>query len=132
MSSWSAAAPAACAPPCRVHGSVEALATGWVSMIQFEPSVGNSFFHQWVKGERQLTYMPNSTLTNLHRLPEGWEISLRRNGKMEKATCSYVIDGTELGDVAKQAGLKYHTASIRARTQASRKPSTRQGTSCRT
>lgn len=90
------------------YGSMKALATGWVSMIQFEPSVGNAIFHQWVKGERQLTYMPNSTLANLRRLPEGWEISLRRNDKMEKATCSYVIDGTELGDVAKQAGLKYH------------------------
>lgn len=90
------------------YGSVEALATGWVSMIQFEPSVGNAIFQQWVKDERQLTYMPNTTFTNLHRLPKGWEIGFLHDGKAEKAECSYVIDATELGDVAKQSGLKYH------------------------
>lgn len=91
------------------YGSVEALATGWVSMVQFEPSVGNAIFQQWVEGERQkLTYLPNTTFASLRRLPDGWEISFLRNGKAEKAKCSYIIDGTELGDVAKQAGLKYH------------------------
>ncbi len=92
----------------RHYGSVEALATGWVSMIQFEPSVGNAIFQQWVASERQLTYMPNAAFASLRRLPEGWEISFTHDGKTEKAECSYVIDGTELGDVAKLAGLRYH------------------------
>lgn len=90
------------------YGSFNALATGWVSNIQFEPSVGNNIFQQWVKGERKLTYTPNATFKNLRRLPKGWEITFLHEGKMERVTCSYIIDGTELGDVGKQAGLKYH------------------------
>lgn len=90
------------------YGSFNALATGWVSNIQFEPSVGNNIFQQWVEGESKLAYVPNATFKGLHRLPKGWEVTFLHGGKMEKATCSYIIDATELGDVAKQAGLKYH------------------------
>lgn len=89
------------------YGSLEALATGWVSMVQFEPSVGNAIFQQWVSGERGLAYTPNATFKSLRRLAKGWEVTFAVGGKARKATCAYVIDGTELGDVAKAAGLKY-------------------------
>lgn len=91
----------------RHYGSFEALATGWVSMIQFEPSVGNAIFQKWVKAEKRLTYKPNATFKGLKRLDEGWEVTYLKEGKTQTATCAYVIDGTELGDVAKAAGLKY-------------------------
>ena len=92
----------------RHYGAFQALATGWVSMIQFEPSVGNAIFQKWVKAEKKLTYEPNATFKNLKRLDNGWEVTYLKDGKMQTATCAYVIDGTELGDAAKAAGLKYH------------------------
>ena len=33
---------------------------------------------------------------------------LYSNGKQYKLNATYIIDATELGDIAKQAGLKYH------------------------
>ena len=91
----------------RHYGSFGALATGWVSMIQFEPSVGNDIFQKWVKAEKDLTYRPNSTFNTLHRLEDGWEIKYTNKDREYVVICSYIIDGTELGDVAKAAGLKY-------------------------
>ena len=45
----------------RHYGSMEALQTGWVSMIQFEPSVGNQIFQRWVSNEPNITYQPQTT-----------------------------------------------------------------------
>ncbi len=92
----------------RHYGSFAALATGWVSMIQFEPSVGNAIFQKWVRAEKRLTYEPNASFKGLKRLADGWEVTYLKDGKARSATCAYVIDGTELGDVAKAAGLRYH------------------------
>ena len=97
------------------YGSFEALATGWVSNIQFEPSVGNAIFQQWVRAEPRLTYKPNATFLSLRRRSNGWTVSYTAGGKTEQATGSYIIDATELGDVAKAAGLPYHIGMDAAR-----------------
>ena len=89
------------------YGSFEALATGWVSNIQFEPSVGNAIFQQWVKAEPRLTYKPLAAFKSLKRLSNGWIVSYTVDGHTEQASGAYVIDATELGDVAKAAGLPY-------------------------
>lgn len=93
----------------RHYGSAEALRTGWVSLIQFEPSVGNAIFRQWVEGEKRLlTYLPETEWTALKRLKDGWQLTLTRHGRRTRVKARYVIDATELGDVAKAAGLTYH------------------------
>ena len=99
----------------RHYGSFEALATGWVSNIQFEPSVGNAIFQQWVRAEPHLTYKPNATFQSLRRRSNGWTVSYTAGGKTEQATGCYIIDATELGDVAKAAGLPYHIGMDAAR-----------------
>lgn len=55
----------------RHYGSMAALQTGWVSMIQFEPSVGNGIFQRWVSTEPNITYRPQTTWKNLHRTAHG-------------------------------------------------------------
>lgn len=67
------------------YGGYEALNTGWVSRILFEPHVGAEVFRNMVDAEPGIT--------------------------LAKSTDSYkakiVIDCTELGDVAKEAGVNY-------------------------
>lgn len=89
------------------YGSLKALQTAWVSNVMFEPSVGNNIFQQWVKAEKSLTYQPETTVSNILRLKNGWKVTLNHQGKTETVKTTYLIDATELGDVAKQVGLPY-------------------------
>lgn len=89
------------------YGSMEALQTGWVSMIQFEPSVGNGIFQRWVSAEPNITYRPQTTWKNLHRTARGWRLTLVNGTHEEQISADYVIDATEMGDVAHAAGLPY-------------------------
>ena len=90
------------------YGSLQALQTGWVSMIQFEPSVGNQIFQQWVSKEKAITYLPNTQFVSLRKKKKGYQVTFVHDGRKQTVSAAFVIDGTELGDVAKAAGLKYH------------------------
>jgi len=92
----------------RHYGSLQALQAGWVSMIQFEPSVGNQIFQQWVSKEKAITYLPNTQFVSLRRKKKSYQVTFVHNGQKQTVSAAFVIDGTELGDVAKAAGLKYH------------------------
>ena len=92
----------------RHYGSMAALQTGWVSMIQFEPSVGNAIFQSWVSAEPDITYHQQTTWKNLHRTARGWQLTIVHNKEEKLINADYVIDATELGDVAHAAGLPYH------------------------
>lgn len=92
----------------RHYGSMAALQTGWVSMIQFEPSMGNRIFQSWVSAEPDITYHPQTTWKNLHRTARGWQLTIVHNKEEKLINADYVIDATELGDVAHAAGLPYH------------------------
>ena len=84
---------------------MEALQTGWVSMIQFEPSVGNGIFQRWVSAEPNITYRSQTTWKNLHRTARGWRLTLVNGTHEEQISADYVIDATEMGDVAHAACL---------------------------
>ena len=92
----------------RHYGSMAALQTGWVSMIQFEPSVGNRIFQSWVSAEPDITYRPQTTWKHLRRTSRGWQLIIVHNKEEELISTDYLIDATELGDVAHAAGLPYH------------------------
>lgn len=90
------------------YGSLDALKTGWVSNVQFEPSVGNQIFQSWVAAQSStLTYQKQVSVTRLQRLPKGWKVIFNKDGKQQTIKTSYIIDATELGDIAKMAGLPY-------------------------
>jgi hypothetical protein len=90
------------------YGSLDSLKTGWVSNVQFEPSVGNRIFHNMMAHESRLTCKGNADVTKMVRTDNGWQMVYTQNGKQYKLNTTYIIDATELGDIAKQAGLKYH------------------------
>lgn len=102
------------------YGSLDALRTGWVSNIQFEPSVGNTIFQRWVKNEKLLTYCPNTRYVSIKRLQNGWDVVIQKGKQREHIKASYIIDATELGDVAKEVGLSYRVG-LDAREQTNEK-----------
>lgn len=92
------------------YGGWEALKTGWVSNINFEPHVGQEILSNMAAscGEfldlRRETFMSSVS-------PEGeddWKVVLRGpTGRKYVVIADVLIDGTELGDVAKACGVEY-------------------------
>ena len=92
------------------YGGWEALKSGWVSNINFEPHVGQEILSNMAAscGEfldlRRETFMSSVS-------PEGeddWKVVLRGpTGRKYVVIADVLIDGTELGDVAKACGVEY-------------------------
>lgn len=89
------------------YGSLEALSTGWVSKVLFEPSVGNKVFHQIVAKEQNLEVYKEAKLLSLKKKKKGWQAQIEHQGKKEVVDAKIVIDATELGDIAKMVGITY-------------------------
>ncbi len=89
------------------YGSREALNTGWVSQVLFEPSVGNQIFKNIAHKEKNLKIYTQSSIKKIIRLKNNWEITVNTPEGEMMFYPKIVIDGTELGDVAKLTGVKY-------------------------
>lgn len=91
----------------RHYGGVSALATGWVSNVQFEPSVGNRIFHEMLNCE-SVEIWKESSVKQLHRHAGQWTVRIRVKGLgTQIVETPVVIDATELGDIAKLCGVRY-------------------------
>lgn len=92
----------------KYYGGLDSLKTGWVSNVQFEPSVGNKILHKLVSREKHIELYKNSILQSLNKENDKWTASFKdANGELIIVKAKLVIDATELGDVAKLAGVKY-------------------------
>lgn len=89
------------------YGSVDALKTGWVSNVLFEPKVGNAILQKIVKAEKKLTVWQNSKFISADKIKHGWNVKAIKNGVIQTITTKILIDATELGDVAKACGVGY-------------------------
>lgn len=89
------------------YGSREALQTGWVSNVQFEPSVGNKIFQKITTNEKNLSVWHNTILEGLEKNNGKWIATVNTEGNTRQIEAKIVIDATELGDVAKMCGVKY-------------------------
>lgn len=99
------------------YGGAGALMTGWVSYIQFEPSVGDSIFKAMCAAEKNLTIRYSARLTQAERSGEEWHLTITEpDPSVASSVTSFVsaplkakvlIDGTELGDVAKMLNVPY-------------------------
>ena len=88
------------------YGSLEALKTGWVSNVMFEPSVGNAIFHNIVANERGLSVLHNTHVEALKRTKGRWVLDVTKTGKY-KIVAKVLVDATELGDIARKCGVGY-------------------------
>ena len=89
------------------YGSANALKTGWVSNVLFEPKVGNAILQKMTKAEKNLTVWQNAKFISSLKTTNGWKVSVQRNGSVQQLETKILIDATELGDVAKYCGVKY-------------------------
>lgn len=88
------------------YGGYEALKTGWVSNIQFEPHVGERILEKMIAAQKGITLVRKADVTGVMKTHNGWMVQYK--GPLgEKVSCRILIDCTELGDVAKMAGVKY-------------------------
>ena len=91
------------------YGGWDALKTGWVSNINFEPNVGQEIFTNMAEACGSKLEMKRRTRM-VEVIKDGgiWKVTLEdAGGKESVVTADVLIDGTELGDVAKACGVEY-------------------------
>jgi len=91
------------------YGGVDALRTGWVSETQFEPHVGNRFFHERAAAEKNLRvikgFWPVGVVLDERRVAA---VDLQNEaGERILVHARVTIDATEYGDVMAMAGVPY-------------------------
>ena len=90
------------------YGGLEALKTGWVSNVMFEPSVGNRIFHNMVAREEGVSLWMESDVSKVERRGGDWLLCVsRKGGTVDSLSAPVLIDATELGDIAKTCGVAY-------------------------
>ena len=89
------------------YGHLDALKTGWVSNIQFEPSVGNRIFQNMAKRETKLNVEFNTVVKSVKKVDDIWEVNVITNNKAQTYLAKVLIDATVLGDIAKSVGVEY-------------------------
>lgn len=90
------------------YGGPGALQTGWVSSCMFEPSVGQQIFRDLTAAEPNLQVETGVTPIFVGRDRGRWVATVRdADGKLKNIEARLIIDATELGDIAKMAGVKY-------------------------
>ncbi len=91
------------------YGGYENLKTGWVSHIQFEPKVGEQILEDLSAAEKNLKVEKGLRFVEAKKLEKGWDVRFEdAAGRGKTVRCKILIDGTELGDVAKACGVAYH------------------------
>ena len=91
------------------YGGWDALKTGWVSNINFEPHVGQEILTNIAEGcGDKLTVVRDASMVSVKGSDPEWTVTFRRkNGEEFVVNADVLIDGTELGDVAKACGVEY-------------------------
>lgn len=95
------------------YGGYEALRTGWVSNILFEPHVGARVLDNMCGKEQALTVMKDVNFRYIRKRGSGWVVNA--NGR--RYACKVLVDGTELGGAAKECGARYEVGDENGITQ---------------
>lgn len=92
------------------YGGWEALKSGWVSNINFDPHVGQEILTNMAEacGDR-LQVRRETEALSVKKSDDGtWMVRLKgKEGRAYTVCADVLIDGTELGDVAKECGVEY-------------------------
>ena len=89
------------------YGSLEALKTGWVSNMLYSPKVAEQIFETWVSSYNDLTVIKEAVFESIGGGAGGWTATFSTPSGTRTVSADIVIDCTELGDVAKAAGVRY-------------------------
>ncbi len=91
----------------RHYGSLDALKTGWVSNMLYSPKVAEQIFETWVSNYNDLTVVKEAVFESISRGAGGWSATFSTPSGARTIEADVVIDCTELGDVARAAGIPY-------------------------
>lgn len=94
----------------KVYGGPKEVATGWVSLTQFEPHVADSIFKSMAAKEKLLTVRFNHDCVSLKKTGNKISSVIVHDKKTAQTiiiNAKIFIDATELGDVMKAAGAPY-------------------------
>lgn len=89
------------------YGSMAALKTGWVSNMLYSPKVAEQIFETWVSDYNDLTVIKEAVFESISGGAGGWTATFSTPSGSSTVSADIVIDCTELGDVAKAAGIPY-------------------------
>lgn len=89
------------------YGGPDQLKTGWVSHVMFEPQTGARILSEMTEKEQSLEVWYESKMTSISKSGDKWRLTINRQGQTMEVVAQVVIDGTELGDVAKAVGIPY-------------------------
>ena len=91
------------------YGSNEALKSGWVSNINFDPHVGQEILTNMAQACGELLDVRRETvITEVKGEAGDWHVSYRDSrGRKHSVKAKVLIDATELGDIAKACGVDY-------------------------
>jgi len=90
------------------YGGPDSVATGWVSLTQFEPHVGARIFAGWVAEASSLTSYQGAQWADVRRVGDLWEVDMiTTKGQERTLRAPILIDGTDLGDVSAAAGASF-------------------------
>lgn len=91
------------------YGSNEALQSGWVSNINFDPHIGQEILTNMTDAcGSLLDVRRESIVTDVKGEAGDWCVTYRDSrGRKHKVNADILIDATELGDVAKACGVDY-------------------------
>ena len=91
------------------YGSDEALKSGWVSNINFDPHIGQEILSNMAAGcGETLDVRREVEVIDVRRDEGNWLVTFRdHRGKAHRARAEVLIDATELGDIAKACGVAY-------------------------
>ena len=90
------------------YGGWDPLKTGWVSNINFEPQVGQEILTNMAAGCEKLEIRRETVMLDVVKEEDKWIVLFKHaEGGKFKVEANVLIDGTELGDVAKACGVDY-------------------------
>lgn len=87
------------------YGGLDALKTGWVSNILFEPHVGAEVLRNMAPDSLDILF--ETSVVAVRKTARGWKVKLRQGSREFFLSTSVLVDGTELGDVAALCGVPY-------------------------
>lgn len=91
------------------YGGYDALQSGWVSLVNFDPQIGQEIFTDMAETCGELLDVRREVVvTDVAGKAGDWFVSYRdASGKKHRINADILIDATELGDVAKACGVDY-------------------------
>lgn len=94
------------------YGGYDALKTGWVSNVLFEPKVGAEIFMNMSIRLENLSLAMETDCIAVKKTRKGWRLTLDGPEGRRTVEARILIDGTELGDIARMCGVPCNSTPV--------------------